>query len=92
MERFNVIGVLGGTPALVARWMRVAPGRFIAGPDLRFDPATGLARAATRAGAPSHPLPVDSIRALHRGGAFVVLAEVMNQFAGLAPDDPRSEP
>ena len=49
-------------------------------------------RAATPAGAPRRPLPVDSIRALHGRGAFRVLAEVMNQYAGLAPSDPRLEP
>ena len=92
MERHNVIGVLGGAPELVAAWRRAAPGRFIAGLDLRFDPATGVARAATPAGTPWRPLPADSVRALHRAGAFEVLAEVMNQYAGIAPDDPRLEP
>lgn len=89
MERYNVVGVLGGAPDLVAAWRRAAPGRFIAGLDLRFDPATGLARAATPVGSPSRPLSAADVRALHRAGAFTVLAEVMNQYAGLAPDDPR---
>ncbi|HET7109726.1 MAG TPA: amidohydrolase family protein [Gemmatimonadales bacterium] len=92
MQRHNVIGVLGGEPNLVAEWSAAAPGRFIPGLDLSFDPATAMARAATPAGAPHYPLPVDSIRALYERGAFRVLAEVMNQFAGLAPSDPRLEP
>ena len=92
MERYNVIGVLGGEPGLVAQWAAAAPGRFIPSLDLRFDTATAVARALTPAGAPRRPLPVDSIRALHGRGAFQVLAEVMNQYAGLAPDDPRLEP
>ncbi|MFN8582940.1 MAG: amidohydrolase family protein [Gemmatimonadaceae bacterium] len=92
MKRHNVIGVLGGAPELVAAWQRAAPGRFIAGLDLRFDPLTGAARAATAAGSPQRLLPVDTVRALYRAGAFAVLAEVMNQYAGIAPDDPRLEP
>ena len=83
---------LGGEPELVAEWQRAAPGRFIAGLDLRFDPATGIARAATAAGAPLRMLPPEAVRALHKAGAFTVLAEVMNQYAGIAPDDPRMEP
>ena len=92
MQRYHVIGVLGGEPGLVADWMAAAPGRFIPGLDLHFDSETGAARAATPTGATVRPLPVDSIRALFARGAFRVLAEVMPQFAGLAPDDPRLEP
>jgi hypothetical protein len=91
MARHDVVGVLGGRPALVAEWMRAAPGRFIPALDLRFDSA-GRAIAATASGAPTMPMPVDSVRALHARGAFAVLAEVMNQYAGIAPDDPRLEP
>ena len=91
MVRHNVVGVLGGRPELVAEWMRAAPGRFIPALDLRFDSA-GRAIAATAAGAPAVPMPVDSVRALYARGAFAVLAEVMNQYAGIAPDDARLEP
>lgn len=91
MKRHNVIGVLGGAPDLVANWSAAAPGRFITGLDLRFD-SVGRARAATPSGAPQLFLPIDTIRALHARGAFRVLAEVMNQYAGIAPDDPRLEP
>ena len=92
MERHHVFGMLGGEPEIVAAWMKAAPGRFIPGLDLRFVSATAEARAATSAGSPIRLLPTDSIRALHDRGAFQVLAEVMNQYAGLAPDDPRLEP
>jgi hypothetical protein len=92
MERYNVYGVLGGAPELVGTWMNAAPGRFIAGLDLRFDRETAAARATTPSGAPLRWLPVDTIRALHARVAFTVLAEVMNQYAGIAPDDPRMEP
>ncbi|MES2524579.1 MAG: amidohydrolase family protein [Gemmatimonadota bacterium] len=91
MERHNVYGVLGGTPELVAAWRTAIPNRFIAALDLRFDPATAIARATTRQGVPWRSLPVDTVRALHKAGAFTVLAEVMNQYAGIAPDDPRLE-
>ena len=92
MERYNIFGVLGGDPMSVAAWVKTAPGRFIPSLDLRFDPATAMAREATSAELPVRPLPVDSIRALYQRGAFRVLAEVMNQYAGIAPDDPRLEP
>lgn len=92
MRRHNVIGVLGGAPDLVAAWRQAAPDRFIAGLDLRFDPATAIAREATPVGAPFRSLPPDSVRSLYRAGAFTVLAEMMNQYAGLAPADRRLEP
>jgi uncharacterized protein len=92
MKRHNVVGVLGGEPGLVAEWIEGAPGRFIPSLDLRFDPATATPRALTPSGKPQQLLPVDSIRALHGRGAFRVLAEVMNQYAGLPPTDPRLEP
>ena len=89
MERHNIFGVLGGSPDLVRVWDSAAPGRFIKALDVRFDQVTGSARAATAVGAPLRLLPVDTIRALHAREDFVVLAEVMNQYAGIAPDDAR---
>ncbi len=89
MTRYNIFGVLGGTPALVAEWQRAAPGRFMAGLDVRFDPVTAAGFASTPAGAPVHPMPPDSIRALHVRGGLSVLAELSNQYAGISPDDPR---
>jgi predicted TIM-barrel fold metal-dependent hydrolase len=92
MERHNVVGVLGGPPELVAAWRKAAPARFIAGLDLRFDAATGEGRAAVPAGAAPVPLPPAAIRKLHQEGAVAVLAEVMNQYAGIGPTDQRLEP
>lgn len=92
MRRYNVIGVLGGIPELMSAWRRAAPDRFIAGLDLRFDATTGAAIAATATGAPIRYLPPDTVRRLHRDGAFTVLAEIMSQYAGMAPTDPRLEP
>ena len=70
MVRHRVFGVLGGSPGLVAAWQRAAPGRFIAGLDVRFDPDTGAAREATPAGAPVRLLPPDAVAALHQSGAL----------------------
>jgi predicted TIM-barrel fold metal-dependent hydrolase len=77
MESRNVIGVLSGTTERVATWMEAAPGRFI--PGLQFN------AAATE-------VSPDSLRSLVETGAVEVLAEVTNQYSGMAPDDPRMEP
>lgn len=91
MGRHNVFGVLGGSPELVASWMKQAPTRFIPSLDIRFDPATGAMYAPTPPGTPRAAINVETIRALHKAGAIKVLAEVMNQYAGIAPDDARLE-
>ena len=77
MTRRNIVGVLGGTPDRVAAWMKAAPGRFFPGCDFTLGPDA---------------LSPDSLRALHKAGRLAVLAEVMNQYAGIAPDDERMEP
>lgn len=92
MERHNVIGVLGGSPELVRAWMAAAPGRFLAGLDIRFDRVTGTMSAPVPPGAPPRPLSLDEIRELHAAGKLAVLGELTNQYAGIAPDDARLEP
>jgi predicted TIM-barrel fold metal-dependent hydrolase len=77
MERRNVIGVLSGTPELIAQWMDAAPGRFF--PGLGFQIGSS---------APT----VGSLEQLHSDGNLAVLAEVTNQYLGIAPDDERMEP
>src|SRR5262249_22285370 len=77
LERRNIFGVLSGTADRVASWIAAAPGRFY--PGLQFQ----LGR---------NSLSPDSLRALHAGGRLAVLAEVTNQYAGIAPDDQRMEP
>jgi predicted TIM-barrel fold metal-dependent hydrolase len=77
MSRRNIFGVLSGTPDRVAAWMQAAPGRFF--PGLGFQ----LGRSQ---------LSPDSIRTLRAQGHLAVLAEVTNQYAGIAPDDDRMEP
>lgn len=80
MERLNIVGVLSGTePDRVATWMEAAPGRFISGIVLEFNDAGGA-------------FSTDSLRSLHAGGRLAVLGEVVNQYAGIAPNDGRMEP
>ena len=77
-ERRNIVGVLSGPIERVDAWMKARPERFI--PALSFqldDPAT--------------PAPA-AIRARHAAGQLKVLGEITNQYAGIAPDDPRMEP
>jgi uncharacterized protein len=80
MERLNIVGVLSGEePDRIAAWIAAAPGRFIPGLVLRFSPA----------GVNFSP---DSLHSLHAAGRLAVLGEVINQYAGIAPDDERMEP
>jgi len=84
MERRNIIGMVSGEPALMAAWVKAAPGRIIPGLDLRV----GVD------GSQKHvrPRTPEQVRALYREGAFKVLGEIMAQYEGLRPDDPRLEP
>lgn len=77
MERRNIIGVVSGAAERVAQWQKEAPQRLLAA--LEFQSAEQT---------PS----LDSLRALHRQGRLVVLGEIMNQYVGIGPDDPRMEP
>lgn len=77
LERHNVIGVLGGPPARVKTWRSRAPDRII--------PGLGFLLGSR---APS----VDELRAMIGSGEVQVLAEIVNQYIGVAPDDPRMEP
>ena len=92
MERYNVYGVLGGQPELVAGWMAAAPGRFTPGLDFRLDRATGSAAPGTDVESPYEPMTPDEMRKLYEEGGFQVLGEVLNQYGGIAPDDERMAP
>lgn len=89
MELNNVIGVLGGAPELVNEWALKAPGRFIRGLDLDFDPETGQSHAPRDR---TRLLPVETVRELIEDKAVEVIAEVASQYAGMAPDDAGLEP
>lgn len=73
----NVFGILSGTPELVAQWTEAAPGRFFPGLGFQIEP-----------GAPSP----EELEKLHLDGKLKVLAEVTNQYLGIAPGDERMEP
>lgn len=77
LERRNIIGVLTGAQAEVLRWNAAAPGRFI--PSLGFK----IGRDA---------ISPEEMRQMFESGAFVMLGEVSNQYAGIPPDDARMEP
>jgi uncharacterized protein len=80
MNRLNIVGVLSGPdPDRIAAWMAAAPGRFI--------PALVLEFGRQGAG-----FSVDTLRNLHEDGRLAVLGEVVNQYAGIAPDDERMAP
>lgn len=77
LKRRNVIGVLSGNPERVQEWWKAAPDRFI--PGFQFQ----LGREV---------LSPDSLRRLYKDGRFAVLAEVTNQYVGIAPSDSLFEP
>ena len=77
MNRLNIVGVVSGTPQRVATWRAAAPGRFIPGLAFQIGP---------------NQESVDKVRELFASGQMAVLGEVTNQYAGVAPDDPRMEP
>ncbi len=80
VNRLNIYGVLSGPePDRIATWMAAAPERFIPGLVLEFD-GSGAAFS------------VDSLRSLHAAGRLDVLGEVVNQYAGIAPNDELMEP
>jgi predicted TIM-barrel fold metal-dependent hydrolase len=84
MERRNIIAMASGEPEDVARWRAAAPARVIGGLDLRITPRSDSARFQART--------PEDVRTLFASGTFQVLGEVMAQYEGLAPDDPRLEP
>lgn len=77
MVQRNVFGILSGTTERVSEWMAAAPGRFLPGLGFRIGPDT--------------PSP-EQLESLHENGQLAVLAEVTNQYLGIAPDDERMAP
>jgi predicted TIM-barrel fold metal-dependent hydrolase len=76
-ESHVVLGVLSGTPELVAKWRAAAPkGTFLSGIGLR----------------PSRGYTVDQLSELRRSGNLDALAEVTNEYEGVSPNDPQLEP
>ena len=77
MKRRNIIGVLSGSAARVKHWRALAPDRIIPGLTFHVSPNAPTA---------------DDLRRLRDAGDLAVLAEVSNQYVGMAPDDPAFEP
>lgn len=77
VKQQNVFGILSGTQDVVAAWKEAAPGRFYSGLGFQLGP-----------GAPT----TEDLERLHLNGKLDVLAEVTNQYLGIAPDDDRMEP
>jgi len=73
----KVYGILSGPAERVTAWRRAEPGRFWAG--LTFSVA-------------DDPPSPEALRDMVRRGDLEVLGEITNQYAGVAPDDPRMEP
>ena len=84
MERRNIIGMVSGEPDLMRVWRAAAPRRIMTGLDFRLPGTTGHRHVLPRTPA--------EVRALHAQGAFRILAEMMAQYEGVAPDDPRLAP
>ncbi len=76
--RRNIVGVLSGQASQVDAWIKARPDRFI--PALSFQ--LGESQTPT----------IAALRARHAEGKLKVLGEITNQYAGIAPDDPRMEP
>jgi len=77
LERYNVIAVTSGPAEKVAQWQSAAPQRVLPALEFQLGPDS---------------LSVEELRKLHDSGRLVVLGEVTNQYAGIAPDDPKMEP
>jgi uncharacterized protein len=77
LRRRNIVGVLSGPPDRVDEWRAAAPGRIIPGLEL-FGEVLNVTP--------------ESLRELHQAGRVAVLAEVMSQYRGIAPNDARLDP
>lgn len=84
MKRRNIVAMASGEPDDIARWRAAAPNRIIRGLDLRIVPKPPSVRFQARS--------PEEVRALYKSGAFEVLGEVMAQYEGVTPGDPRLEP
>jgi predicted TIM-barrel fold metal-dependent hydrolase len=84
MEKHNIYGVVSGEPAMIAAWYARAPHRFLPAIDYRLPGTPGKSRIA--------PKSIGQLRDLHQRGLLTVIGEIMAQYEGVRPDDPRLEP
>lgn len=73
----NIFGVLSGAPAQLQRWLPALGDRVIGGVEFQL--------ADDR-------LEIDVLRRVFEDGRAAVFGEILNQYAGIAPDDERMEP
>lgn len=76
LRTHNIVAVTSGDPDRVQDWSNHAPDRII--PAIQF-------------GASYWPT-IEQLRQLHAQGRLKVLGEIIAQYGGTAPDDPRLEP
>jgi uncharacterized protein len=84
MEQFNIFGVVSGEPETVRHWAAAAPKRIIPAVDYRLPGTPGSVHVGVRT--------IDDLRSLYRQGRLNVIGEIMAQYEGVPPDDPRLEP
>jgi uncharacterized protein len=84
MDRNNIIGMVSGEPELMKVWRGAAAARIIPGIDFRLPDTPGSSHVKAKS--------LAELRALHSSGELRVLGEIMAQYEGVAPNDPRLEP
>lgn len=77
LEDWNIYGILSGPVDKVAKWRSLNPKRIYPALELSVGP-----------GAPSP----DSLRAMFKRGDLMVLGEVVTQYNGVYPNDPKLDP
>lgn len=77
MRKYNIYGMLGGTPELVSKWQAAAPGRFFPALSLNLRTATASP---------------EDVRSLAASKRIVALFEVAPQYFGISPQSPELEP
>ena len=76
LRRRNIVAVTSGDPDRVQEWWSHAPDRIIRAVEFGV----------------SYCPSTEELRALHKQGRLQVLGEVITQYGGTAPDDPKLEP
>jgi len=82
IKKYDIYGVLSGPPERVAEWKAAAPDRIMSGLEFRISDEISIGNTYS----------LDEIETLHRQGRLDVIAEVVTQYEGILPTDPRMEP
>ena len=77
LKHFDILALAGGAAATVEDYRAHAPDHIL--------PAAGF-------GAADDFPAIDDLRKLHAAGKLAALSEIVAQYAGIAPDDPKLEP